>query len=155
MNIRGESILDWTDNAEKWGGLIAVKSPSANESESQSDLLRIVCPIRSRIVGRRTRGPEIIVKQWIFEVSKYWIRPTMLRKWGKLIAVESPSANESESQSDLLRIDGLIRSRIVGRRTRGPEIIVEQWIFEVSQLNWIDNAVKWGPNGGGTTIWWK
>jgi hypothetical protein len=55
--------LDWTDNAEKRGVLIAVKSPSANESESQSDLLRIVGLIRSRIVGRRTRGPEIIVEQ--------------------------------------------------------------------------------------------
>ena len=50
----------------------------------------------------------------------------MLRKRGGLIAAESLSANESESQSDLLRIDGLISSRIVGRRTGGPEIIVEQ-----------------------------
>ena len=47
----------------KFVGLIADKSPSANESESQSDLLRIVGWIMSRIVGRTTRGPEIIVEQ--------------------------------------------------------------------------------------------
>ncbi len=59
-------------------GLIAVKSPSANEWESQSDWLQIVGRIRSWIVGRTTRGPEIIVEQWIFKLSQYWIGPTML-----------------------------------------------------------------------------